>query len=79
MITCNDLTISLNAMINSLLVKDADGNVGIRTRIITVDADTIDDYRECDGVNLENGRALQFAIGLSPVDNKPVLNLIVGT
>lgn len=74
-ITCDNLTISLKELIQSLLVVTADGTVGIRTVRVSEAAADISPHAACSvpGLSIEN--VMRYAIGVSP-DGEPALVLI---
>lgn len=77
-VTCDNISISLNELLNSLLVRDNAGNYGLRTKRLTVAAGNIESVRQCDGANLTDEQIARYVIGVSD-DGKPAIILIEET
>lgn len=77
-IDCNNPHISLNELMNSLLVKDAAGNRGLRVKRVSAAAANITPVVACATYNLSDTDVIRWAIGLSD-DGKPALILIEET
>lgn len=77
-ITCDNLTISLKELIQSLLVVTNDGTIGIRTKTVSAAAANISAHAACSvpGLSIEN--VMRYAIGVSD-DGEPALILIEET
>jgi len=74
-VTCDNISISLEELLNSLLVKDDAGNYGLRTKRVSAAAADIVDVRQCGGVNLTVEQIARYIIGVSD-DGKPAIILI---
>lgn len=74
-IDCTNPSISLNELMNSLLVKTATGVKGLRVKRVSAAAADITPAIACATVNLSDTDVIRMAIGLSD-DNKPCLILI---
>lgn len=46
-VSCTNPHISEGELMNSLIAKDAEGTVGIRTKIIDIAAEDLEDYLSC--------------------------------
>lgn len=74
-VNCDNISISLEELLNSLLVKDDAGNYGLRTVRVTAAAADIENVRACEGNNLTVEQIARYAIGVSD-DGKPAIILI---
>ena len=74
-VTYLDIGISLDQLLNSLLVKNADGTFGIRTILVAKDNQV--PARDCVGTNLTLEQIARYAIQPDE-DGNPALVLITG-
>lgn len=74
-VTCDNPSISLNELLNSLLVKTNTGVYGIRTKRVSAAAGNIEPVVACGTVSLDNEQIMRWAIGLS-TSGEPALILI---
>ena len=77
-VTCDNISISLEELLNSLLVKDDAGNYGLRTKRVSAAAADIESVRQCDGTNLTAEQIARYIVGVSD-DGKPAIILIEET
>lgn len=77
-IDCNNPHISLNELMNSLLVKTNTGVKGLRVKRVTAAAANITPVVACATYNYSDTDVIRMAIGLSD-DGKPALILIEET
>lgn len=74
-VTCDNPSISLNELLNSLLVKTNTGVYGLRVKRVSAAAANITPVVACGTMSLDNEQIMRYAIGLS-TSGKPALLLI---
>lgn len=74
-VNCDNISISEQELLNSLLVRTNTGAVGLRVRRISAAAGNIEPVIGCAEFLLDNQTVLRHAIGLS-VSGEPALILI---
>ena len=78
-VTCDDITISKQQLINSLLVrKVSTGEVGLRVKRVTAAAANIEPVIGCAEFNIGDEVVMRYAVGLSD-SGQPALILIEET
>jgi hypothetical protein len=77
-VNCDNISISIEELLNSLLVKDIAGNYGLRTVRVSAAAANIESVRQCEGNNLTLEQIARYVIGVSD-DGKPAIILIEET
>lgn len=76
---CTNPQIGFLELLNSLLIKDSEGTVGLRTIEVTADGDTVENVVSCDTpVNLSADQILRQIVALDP-SGKPAIVLIKTT
>lgn len=74
-VTCDNPSISLKELLNSLLVKTNTGVYGLRVKRVSAAAGNIEPVVTCGTVSLDEEQIMRWAIGLSD-SGEPALILI---
>jgi hypothetical protein len=74
-VTCDNPSISLKELLNSLLVKTNTGVYGLRVKRVSATAGNIESVIACGTINLDEEQIMRYAIGLS-TSGEPALILI---
>jgi hypothetical protein len=74
-VTCDNPSISIQELLNSLLVKTNTGVYGLRVKRVSAAAGNIESVIACGTINLTEEQIMRYAIGLS-TSGEPALILI---
>lgn len=75
-VTCDNLTASVEELLNSLLVKDGDGNYGLRTVVLSKACENLSPAGGCGETLLPLEQILRMIISPSPDCDLPAITLI---